>query len=37
MRCEGGRMQHKWHFPVERQITDDVTGAVLEGGQRKQR
>lgn len=18
-------MQHKWHFPVERQITDDVT------------
>ncbi len=35
MRCEGGRMQHKWHFPVERPIMGDVT--VLEGGQRKQR
>lgn len=25
MRCEGGWTQHKWHFPVEREIRDDVT------------
>ena len=25
MRCEAGRTQHKWHFPVEREIMDDVT------------
>lgn len=25
MRCEGGRTQHKWHFPVEREIMGDVT------------
>lgn len=35
MRCEGGRTQHKWHFPVEREIMGDVT-ALFEGGQRKQ-
>ena len=29
MRCEGGRTQHKWHFPVEREITGDVTAPCL--------
>lgn len=29
MRCEGGRTQHKWHFPVERAIVDDVTAPCL--------
>lgn len=25
MCCEGGPTQHKWHFPVERELVDDVT------------
>lgn len=29
MRCKGGQTQHKWHFPVERQIMDDVTALCL--------
>lgn len=29
MRCKGGRTLHKWHFPVEREIVDDVTVLYL--------